>query len=52
MLVTLMCEYQKAYDDNKYFKYAKDLSNGILSMQRLEGRFNHILNDNSFYNYS
>ena len=46
MIVTLMCEYQKAYGDDKYLKYAQDISNGILSMQRLEGRFNHVLNEN------
>ena len=46
LAIVLMCDYQNKYDDDRYFEYAKKLSNGILSMQRLEGRFNHVFNSN------
>ena len=42
LVLILMCEYQKAYGDLKYQDYISKLANGLLFMQRDEGRFNHL----------
>ncbi len=42
------CKYEKVYNDTQYHDIMIKLSNGILEMQRMEGRFNHIFNQNYF----
>ncbi len=42
LATVLMCEYQKAYGDTQYQEIIKKLASGIISMQRLDGKFNQI----------
>ena len=42
LVTILMCEYQKVYRDDRFKETISKLANGIVSMQRLEGRFNHV----------
>ncbi len=48
MAVIAFCKHDEAYSSNKYETEIAKISNGIVSMQRLEGRFNHIFNSNNF----
>ncbi len=42
------CEYERLYNDDKYHDVVIKLADGILSMQRLEGRFSHVFNPDTF----
>ena len=42
------CEYERLYNDERYHDVCIKLANGILTMQRLDGRFSHIYNPNTF----
>ena len=41
--IILMSEYQKAFNCDTYNKYIDEMANGIMYMQRSEGRFNHLI---------
>lgn len=42
------CEYERLYQNDRYHEYIVKLANGILTMQRLDGRFNHVFNTKNF----
>lgn len=42
LVLILMSEYQRVYKTPDYQEYITKLADGIISMQRLEGRFNHL----------
>lgn len=41
-------KYTKVFEDEKYLSIAKSLGNGILSMQKEDGKFTHVLNAKDF----
>lgn len=46
--VIALCEYIDKFNDSKFINLAETLGNGILSMQKDDGGYNHVLNSNDF----
>ena len=44
LALLMLSEYQKVFNDEKYFDYSQKLANGIIYMQKKDGSFNHIYN--------
>lgn len=46
--ILAMCEYAQKFEDSKYIETAKKLGNGILTMQKDNGSYVHIINANDY----
>ena len=46
--ILAMCEYTEKFGDESYIEVAKKLGNGILSMQKEDGSYIHVLNSEDF----
>lgn len=48
LAIIALCEYTDKYKDTKYVETIRKLANGIISMQKENGGYSHILNTNDF----